>query len=238
MGNLSLKSKHRLMCGDSTNPDDVAVLMDGETPNLMVTDPPYGVEYDASWRNDALSGGGRATGKVENDGVCDWRETFKLFPGNVMYIWHGALKVVDVAASITDAGFVLRSHIIWAKNRFAISRGHYHYQHEGCFYVVRKGAAANWQGARDQSTLWDVPITQKLDTGHRTQKPVALMAPSMLNNSEKGDIVYEPFSGSGTTIIAGEQNDRRVFAMEISPKYVDVAVKRWENLTGGKAVLE
>ena len=129
----------------------------------------------------------------------------------------------------------LRSQIIWAKNRFALSRGHYHWQHEPCWYAVK--GETNWAGDRSQSTLWSINV-EILDTNHGTQKPVECMRRPILNNSSPGQAVYEPFSGSGTTIIAGEQTGRVCHAIELSPAYVDLATKRWQDYTGQKATLE
>jgi DNA modification methylase len=137
-------------------------------------------------------------------------------------------------------GFELRSQIIWAKQQFAIGRGHYHVQHEPCFYIVRKqqGATGHWCGARDQATLWKIDKPQKSETGHSTQKPVECMRRPIMNNSSPGQAIYEPFSGSGTTIIAAEMTGRACHAIELNPAYVDVAVQRWQQFSGSIATLE
>ena len=140
--------------------------------------------------------------------------------------------------SLVDSGFDVRQQIIWAKSQFVIGRGNYHYQHEPCWYAVRKGATGHWQGDRTQTTLWEIPRPVKSETGHSTQKPVECMRRPIENNSSPGQSVYEPFSGSGTTIIAAEQTGRRCYAMEISPTYVDVAVRRWQDYTGKQAILD
>jgi DNA modification methylase len=216
----------------------------GRKPFLMVTDPPYGVEYDPDWRNDAAHAGsmgapgGRALGKVENDWRDDWRETWALFPGDVAYVWHSALHLVNVANSLTATDFLLRSQIIWAKTNLAISRGHYHWQHEPCWYAVRKNHSAHWRGDRKQSTCWSIPKPQSSETGHSTQKPVECMRRPILNHTVKGDAVYDPFLGSGTTLVAAESTERICYGLELSPAYCDVIVKRWETLTGKTAVLE
>jgi DNA modification methylase len=127
---------------------------------------------------------------------------------------------------------------VWAKDRFALSRGDYHWQHEPCWYVVRKGAKGHWHGDRKQSTVWNIKARDDSGVGHGTQKPVECMRRPMENNSVPGNSVYEPFSGSGTTIIAGEQSGRRVLAIELNPIYVDVAIKRWQDFSGKKATLE
>lgn len=239
-GDLWMLGKHRLLCGDSTSATDVARLLDGMRPHLMVCDPPYGVEYDPSWRNAAGVSATVRTGKVANDDRADWREVWALFPGDVAYVWHAGVHTKTVAESLEAAGFVVRSQIVWAKPRFVLGRGDYHWQHEPCFYAVRKGANGHWQGARDQSTLWAIGANGDEDsaTVHGTQKPVECMRRPILNNSANGDAVYEPFAGSGSTLIAAESVGRVCVAMEIDPRYCDVLVERWQTFTGQKANLE
>ena len=238
-GDLWLLGRHRLLCGDATCAHDVDRLLGAVRPHLMVTDPPYGVEYDPAWRNEVGASQTRRTGKVMNDDRADWREAWALFPGEVAYVWHGALHATTVADSLTACGFEVRSQIVWTKERLVLSRGHYHWQHEPCWYAVRKGGSGAWVGDRKQTTVW--PISSKgqdAETVHGTQKPVECMRRPMLNNSSQGQAVYEPFSGSGTSIIAAETCGRACLAMELDPAYVDVAVTRWEQLTGETAKLE
>ncbi len=239
-GDLWILGRHRLLCGDATCPADVARLLGDVRPHLMVTDPPYGVDYDPSWRNEAGVSATTRTGKVSNDDRADWREAWALFPGDVAYVWHAGVHARTVAESLDASGFPIRSQIIWSKSRFVLGRGDYHWQHEPCFYAVRKGATGHWQGARDQSTVWTIGGGGDEDaaTVHGTQKPVECMRRPMINNSERGDAVYEPFAGSGTTLIAAESIERRCFAMEIDPRYCDVIIERWQSFTGSKAQLE
>lgn len=241
-GDLWALDNHRLICGDSTQADVVDKLLGPIKPHLMVTDPPYGVNYDADWRNraDRANGkpdGARAIGKVANDDRSDWREAWALFPGDVAYCWHASTQTAANQRAFEDCGFQLRSQIIWAKNQFAISRGDYHQQHEPCGYFVRKGKAGAWNSDRKQTTLWEIDKPRKSETGHSTQKPVECMKRPIVNNSSVGQAVYEPFSGSGTTIIAAEMTGRHCYAIELNPEYVDIAVQRWENFTGKKATL-
>ena len=246
MKRMRLVCRHRIICGDSTSADTVSVLLGDVKPHLMVTDPPYGVEYDANWRNErartsegmgnrALGAG--AVGLVMNDGRADWREAWALFPGDVAYVWCASLHSHEVAESIVASGYDLRSQIIWDKTRLIIGRGHYHWQHEPCWYAVKQGATGHWSGDRKQTTVWSIPH-QKSETGHSTQKPVECMKRPIENNSSPGQAVYEPFSGSGTTIIAGEMTGRHIYAIELNPAYVDVAIKRWQDFTGQAATLE
>ena len=234
LGAVWILGTHRLVCGDCTDAAIVAKCLNGVRPHLMVTDPPYGVEYDPAWRNDAGVNKQRRDA-VANDDRADWSEAWALFPGSVAYIWHAGKHASTVQQSLERADFEIRSQISWAKNRFALSRGHYHWQHEPCWYAVK--GETNWAGDRSQSTLWSVNV-EILDTNHGTQKPVECMRRPILNNSSPGQAVYEPFSGSGTTIIACEQTGRTCHAIELSPAYVDLATKRWQDYTGQKAALE
>ena len=243
LGDVWLLGRHRIVCGDSTDALVVEKVLAGVKPHLMVTDPPYGVEYDPEWRNrakrpDGTPYGASALGKVENDARADWREAWALFPGDVAYVWHAAgAPSVAVAESLRVSGFDLRMQVIWAKTRLVIGRGHYHMQHEPCWYAVRKNATGHWNGDRKQSTLWTIEH-RKSETGHGTQKPVECMKRPIENNSSPGQAVFEPFSGSGTTIIAAEMTARACHAIELNPLYVDVAVRRWQAFTGQPATLE
>jgi len=242
LGDVWLLGRHRLACGDSTTIETVDAALGEVKPHLMVTDPPYGVEYDANWRNERVRSdgspiAGRAIGKVTNDHQSDWREAWALYPGDVAYVWHAGLRARSVVESLEASGFKMRAQIIWAKSRFAIGRGDYHFQHEPCWYAVRNGKRGNWAGDRKQSTLWEINHI-KSETGHSTQKPVECMRRPIENNSSPGQAVYDPFVGSGTTIIAAEMTGRACHAIELSPQYVDVAVIRWQNFTGNKTTLE
>jgi len=238
-GDLWILGNHRLLCGDSTVATDVERVLGGVAPLLMVSDPPYGVEYDPGWRNKAGAAATKRTGKVLNDDRADWREAWALFPGDVAYVWHGALHAATVIESLEAAGFTIRSQIIWAKERLVLSRGDYHWQHEPCAYSVRKGGKGHWAGDRKQTTLWRIPSRdQDADTIHGTQKPVECMRRPILNNSSPGQAVYEPFMGSGTTLIAAETTGRVCYGIELNPAYVDVAVERWQQFTGKAAMLD
>ncbi|PBC00884.1 site-specific DNA-methyltransferase [Mesorhizobium sp. WSM3860] len=237
-GDVWVLGRHRLICGDSTNPADVERVLNGVKPHLLVSDPPYGVSYDPAWRerlgvpSDAL-----AKGAVLNDDRSDWREAWALFPGDVAYVWHAALHSASVVTSLEASGFAVRAQIIWDKTRLIIGRGDYHWQHEPAWYAVRKGKKGHWTGDRKQTTVWAIPH-RKSETGHGTQKPVECMRRPIENNSSPGQAVYEPFCGSGTTIIAAEMTGRACHAIELDPTYVDVAVLRWQAFTGEGAILE
>ncbi len=243
-GDVWVMGKHRIVCGDSTVATVVDKCLNGVKPHLLVSDPPYGVNYDANWRNEALRAdgspiGGQAIGKVSNDDNADWSAAWALFPGDVAYVWHAGNMAHVVAQSLLATGFNLRAQIIWAKSHFVIGRGDYHPGHEPCWYAVKaKAKNASYCGDRTQSTLWKIDKPAKSETGHSTQKPVECMLKPIQNNSSPGQAVYEPFSGSGTTIIAGEMSGRSVHAIELNPAYVDVAVQRWQTFANGVATLE
>ena len=236
IGDVWLLGSHRVACGDSTDAEMVAGLLGDVVPLLMVTDPPYGVEYDPTWRHRSGVNKSARTGKVKNDDQADWSSAWALFPGSIAYVWHGALHATTVADSLIGEGFTIRAQIIWAKDRLVIGRGDYHWQHEPCLYSVRK--KGNWTGDRKQTTLWNIPNTdQDADTVHSTQKPVECMRRPILNNSISGQAVYDPFLGSGTTLIAAETTKRICLGMELDPLYVDVIIRRWHDFTGEKATL-
>lgn len=217
LGDVYKLGKHRLVCGDSTDADVVAKCLNGVEPHLMVTDPPYG---------------------VENDERADWREAWALFPGDVAYVWHAGIHAGTVAESLEACDLSIRSQIIWAKNNMAIGRGDYHWQHEPCWYAVRKGKKGHYCGDRKQTTVWNIDKPRKSETGHSTQKPVECMRKPIMNNSSPGQAIYEPFCGSGTTLIACEMEGRACHAIELNPAYIDVIIKRWEDFTGEKAEIE
>lgn len=187
----------------------------------------------------------RQTGLVANDHRVDWCDAYRLFSGDVAYVWHGGTHAAEVASNLETAGFRIRTQIIWAKQHFALGRGDYHWQHEPLWHAVREGCASRWNGDRKQSTLWTVAnlnpfggSTDEVPTGHGTQKPIELMRRPILNNTRLGEIVYDPFLGSGTILIAAQTTERICYGIEIDPAYVDVIVKRWQVLTKQRATLD
>jgi DNA modification methylase len=243
-GDLLELGSHRLLCGDATQAADVARVLQEDQPAILITDPPYGVSYDPRWRVEAGRSGRHALGRVTNDHRADWREALAHYPGPVAYIWHAGVHTGTVAASLTDAGFDIRAQIIWVKPHFVLSRGDFHWQHEPCFYAVRTGARSNWRGGRDQSTIWAVPNLNPFagghdadnpETGHATQKPVALYERALQCNTAPHDVLLDLFAGSGTAVIAAEKTGRRCCAIELEPTYVQMIVDRWEAYTGRTA---
>jgi DNA modification methylase len=244
LGDLWLCDSHRVLCNDATSSQAAAALFNDAQPVLMITDPPYGVDYDPGWRERAGLGSARQTGTIPNDDRVDWSQAYRAFPGDVAYIWHAGVHAAEVAAGLEAAGFRIRAQIIWAKQHFALSRGDYHWKHEPCWYAVREGKSSNWCGDRTQSTVWEVANLNPFGgsnepaTGHGAQKPIELMRRPILNNTQRGEIIYDPFLGSGTTLIAAELTDRICYGLEIDPRYVELTVARWQKLTGHNAVLE
>jgi DNA modification methylase len=258
-GDLWICGKHRVLCGDSTSADAVAQLLGDRKPKLMITDPPYGIELDTEWRDRAgLNGCGpaeasymkkRSAGHTETtisgDTRADWSQAFELVPSiQIAYVWHASVFTREVLDGLLRIGFLYPQQIIWNKGRTVLTRTHYWYQHEPCWYVRKKNAA--WFGkAGENSTIWDSASPkfimggsdeQKFD--HPTQKPIDLMRRPILNHTKRGELVYEPFLGSGTTLAAAEVTERVCCGMELDPKYVDVIVQRWETLSGKKATLD
>jgi DNA modification methylase len=252
-GDLWLCDKQRILCGDATDPEDVKRLLEGGQPRLLVSDPPYGVSLDLSWRDGVYNKLGAAAAPymteghsaatISGDTRVDWSGAFELVPSlEVAYVWHAGAYAVEVGLGLERIGYEIRAQIIWDKTVLVISRGAYHWQHEPCWYAVKKGVSAGWIGTRDQSTVWAFPTPKAIMAGsaeekldHPTQKPFECMARPVRNHA--GD-VYEPFSGSGTTLVACESLHRRCLAMEIDPRFVDLAVLRWQRYAGKEAVLD
>ncbi len=254
-GDLWLLGDHRLLCGDATNADDVARLLDGTEPTLLATDPPYGVSLDPTWRDGVYNELGPAeqpymrtkghrNTTVSGDTRVDWSDAFALVPSlAVGYVWHAGVHAAQVAEDLQRIGFEIVSQVIWDKGLFAIGRSWYHWGHEPCWVVRRAGAKARFLGDRNQSTIWRAPSPKMIMGGsdepkvdHPTQKPVALYEAPIANHLRRGEPVYDPFLGSGTALIAAERLGRRCYAIEIDPRYVQVAIERWQTFTGGTAV--
>jgi DNA methylase/ParB-like nuclease family protein len=237
--------EHVVLCADCTNKDAVRLLLGTKKPILMVVDPPYGVSLDPTWRERAGLGRQRQVGTIANDDRVDWTKAWELFEGDVAYVWHAGVHAAEVARSLESVGFRIRAQIIWAKQHFAMGRGDFHWQHEPCWYAVREGKSSHWCGDRQQSTIWRVDNLNPFGgsknepaTGHGAQKPIELMRRPILNNTRRGEIVYDPFLGSGTTLVAAQLTDRICYGLEIDPRYVDLIVRRWQQLTGHRGLLE
>ena len=259
VGDLWVCGKHRALCGDATSAEAVARLLGARKPRLMVTDPPYGIELDSEWRDRAgLNGCGPAEASymkkrtightettISGDTRADWSDAFALAPSlEVAYIWHASKFTREVLDGLLRIGFLHHQQIVWNKGRTVLTRTHYWFQHEPCWYVRKKNAP--WYGkAGENSTVWDSPSPKFIMGGsdedkfdHPTQKPVELMRRPILNHLRRGELVYDPFLGSGTTLAAAELNERVCYGLELDPRYVDVIVQRWQALAGEKATLE
>jgi DNA modification methylase len=272
LGDLWSLGDHRLLCGDSTDPVAVARLLDGAEPRLLATDPPYGVSYDASWRdgvynalgpaekaymridgqpdaNEATATPGRARGRkrrnttISGDTRVDWSEAFELVPSlAVGYVWHAGVHAAEVAEGLERIGFEIVAQVIWDKGLFAMGRSWYHWSHEPCWVVRKKGAKVRFLGSRDQATIWRAPRPKMIMAGsaeprldHPTQKPLVIFETPIRNHLRPGEALYEPFCGSGTALIAAERTGTRAYAMEIDPVYVEVALRRLERFSGSVA---
>ena len=232
-GDIYKLGRHRLMCGDSTSVTDVEALCGGRKMDLLITDPPYNVDYTGKTK-DAL--------KIENDKMED--ESFRLFlrdafltadtvmkPGATFYIWHADSEGYNFRGACHDIEWKVRQCLIWVKNVMVMGRQDYQWKHEPCLYGWKEGAGHNWYSDRKQTTLleFDRPSRSEL---HPTMKPVPLFDYQIRNSSKKGDAVLDLFGGSGTTMVACEQDGRTAYLMEIDPKYTDVIVDRYIQLTG------
>ena len=235
-GDIWLLGKHRLMCGDSTSEDDVEKLMNGNKADMVFTDPPYNVAYE---------GGSKKREMIKNDKIDDfynflydvYANCFEYMKnGSPIYICHSELERVNFTKAFEDVGFKMSSIIIWAKNNSTFSMNKdYKQKHEPIIYGWKQGANHTWVGGTCEDTLWEINRPSKSDL-HPTMKPIELVARSLTNSSYKDALVYDPFGGSGSTLIACEQLKRICYMMELDPKYVDVIINRWEEYTGEKAV--
>ena len=218
---------------------DVERVLGGVTPLLMVSDPPYGVEYDPSWRNKAGAAATRRTGKVLNDDRADWREAWALFPGDVAYVWHGALHAATVAESLEAAGFAIRSPDHLGEGAAGAEPRRLPLAARAVL-VRREEDRQGALGRRPQAddALADLQPRPGRRDGPRHPEAGRVHAPADPQQPQPGQAVYEPFMGSGTTLIAAETTGRVCLGIELNPAYVDVAVERWQRFTGKAAVLD
>lgn len=237
-GQIYKLGTHYLMCGDSTKLEDVEKLMGKTKVDLLITDPPYNVAYEGKTK-DAL--------KIQNDNMDN--DSFRQFlrdafstadavmkPGAVFYIWHADSEGYNFRGACYDNNWKVRQCIIWNKNTMVMGRQDYQWKHEPCLYGWKDGASHLWASDRKQTTVIDFNKPQR-NGEHPTMKPIGLFDYLIKNNTKPGDVVLDLFMGSGTTIMACEQNGRIAYGMELDPKYVDVIINRWETFTGKKAEL-
>lgn len=238
-GDIWILGNHRLMCGDSTHRDDIMCLMNNQDADMLLTDPPYNVDYVGKTA-EAL--------KIKNDNMSDnqfYEFLKKVFEnmysvtkeGASIYVFHADTEGLNFRKAFKDSGYKLAECLIWKKDCFVMGRQDYQWQHEPILYGWKEGVAHYFVNDRTQSTIleFDRP---KQSTLHPTMKPIDLIAKLIKNSSKENDIILDLFGGSGSTIIASEQLNRNCYTMELDPKYCDVIVKRWEKLTNKKATLD
>ena len=256
---MFLLGKHRLICGDCTEPAVVARVLGDVKPVLLITDPPYGVELDAEWRDRAgINKCGRAepsymkrrtqnhtNTSISFDTRADWAEAFALVSSlQVGYIFHASVFTREVLDGLLRIGFIHHQQLIWSKGTAVLSRSLYWWSHEPIWFVRKKNAP--WYGkAGENSTIWEAPSPKAIMGGsqetrwdHPTQKPAAIIRQPILNHTCPGEPVYDCFLGSGTTLIAAEQTGRVCYGAEIDPKYCDVICQRWQSFTGQEVALD
>ena len=237
LGDIYQLGRHKVMCGDSTNKKHIKKLVGEQLVDMYLTDPPYNVAYEGKTA-DALT--------IQNDkmGNDDFRnflvDAFEaanevLKPGAVFYIWHADSEGYNFRGACFDIGWKVRQCLIWNKNSLVMGRQDYHWKHEPCLYGWKDGAGHLWASDRKQTTILNFDRPQR-NAEHPTMKPIALFDYQITNNTKGGDIVLDSFGGSGTTLMACEQNGRNAMLMELDPKYVDVIIDRWEKFTGLNAV--
>ncbi len=239
LGDLWVLGNHRLLCGDATVATDVERVLADAKANLCFCDPPYNVDY-AGGAGAEQAGKGR---RIKNDALGDAFGQFlydaclliNTHTNGAVYICMSSSELHTLQAAFTKAGGHWSTFVIWAKNRFTLGRSDYQRQYEPILYGWPEGVKRRWCGARDQGDVWNINRPTKNDL-HPTMKPVSLVERAIQNSSRKGDLVFDPFGGSGTTLIAAENTGRKAALLELDPKYVDVIVERWQRLTGLEAM--
>lgn len=240
-GDLWILGEHRLLCGDSTNADDVARLMGGVMADMLFTDPPYGVNYQGGHFHCGNVSVVNKREKLENDYSAQIYKDFLPVALSAVkgpcYMWFAGSKARDVYNAVHDCGCEIHALLIWHKTNatYAAMNAQYKQRHEPCLYFKPKGSTLRWCGESTEATVWSQD-RDGINEFHPTQKPVALAAKAIGNHEAR--TVLDMFCGSGSTLIAAEQLNRKCYGMEISPQYCDVIVQRWETLTGKKAVLD
>ena len=237
-GDIWILGKHRLMCGDSTQKEQVLRLMNNQEADMILTDPPYNVDYEGKTA-DAL--------KIENDNMNEtefynflldsFRNMYESVKhGGSVYVFHADTEGLNFRNAFKSCGFKLAQCLVWVKNTFVMGRQDYQWRHEPILYGWKEGAGHYFVDDRKQSTVLEFDKPSK-NAEHPTMKPVDLLVYLIKNSSKENDLILDLFGGSGSTLIAATQTQRRCYTMELDPKYCDVIIKRWENLTGKKAIL-
>jgi site-specific DNA-methyltransferase (adenine-specific) len=225
LGDLFEIGEHRLLCGDSTDSDQVAKLMNGEKADMCHTDPPYNINYE---------GGSKKREKIANDKLDDFPQflynvyttiSTALKKGGAIYVWHASSETHNFIQQFLNAGFLFKSYIVWNKNNSTFGRSDYHWKHEPCIYGWLDGASHKWYGDRKQTTVWDIDRPSRSEE-HPTMKPIPLCCKPLENSSEIGNIILDVFLGSGSTMVASHQLKRKCYGMELDPKYCQVILER------------
>ena len=239
LGDIWELGEHRILCGDATKQSDVARLMSGEKAQMVFTDPPYNVDYGKSYRNQVRGHVRPILNDDLGDGYADFLlkafEQLLAVTDGACYIAFAIKEITMVKHAFEQAGGQYKTILIWAKNHFTLSQSDYHHQYEPILYGWCKDVKRYWSGARDCSDVWQIDRPQRSEL-HPTMKPVKLVEKAILNSSRRGDIVLDPFGGSGSSLIACEQTGRQARLMELDPKYVDVIIRRWQQQTDQQAI--
>lgn len=236
IGDVWLLGKHRLLCGDSTKKEDVMHLMNNQEADMLLTDPPYNVDYEGT------------AGKIENDNMNETEfynlliDAFKNMysvakAGCPIYVFHADTEGLNFRNAFKNAGFKLAQCLVWVKNTFVMGRQDYQWKHEPILYGWKEGKAHYFIDSRSQNTVLEFDKPTR-NTEHPTMKPIDLLCYLIKNSSRENNIIVDLFGGSGSSLIAAEQTNRICYTMELDPRYCDVIIKRWETLTGQKAELE
>jgi DNA modification methylase len=229
LGDLFEIGEHRLLCGDSTDSDQVAKLMNGNLADMCHTDPPYNINYE---------GGSKKREKIANDKLDDFPQflydvyttiSTALKKGGAIYVWHASTETHNFIQQFLNAGFLFKSYIVWNKNNSTFGRSDYHWKHEPCIYGWLDGASHTWHGDRKQTTVWDIDRPSRSEE-HPTMKPIPLCSKPLENSSKQGDIILDVFLGSGSTMVASHQLKRKCYGMELDPKYCQVIIDRMKKL--------
>lgn len=239
VGDIWILGRHRLLCGDATKEEDMQLLMNNHQADLIITDPPYNVNYTGATKDQL---------KIQNDNMDNKKfhefllQSYQVMynaaaPGASIYVFHADTEAVNFRETFTQAGWKLAQCCIWAKQSFVMGRQDYHWQHEPILYGWKPTGPHKWYSDRKQSTLWQFQKPTK-NLEHPTMKPIELISYPLQNSSKKSDIILDPFGGSGTTLIAAEQTQRTCHTIELDPHYCDVIINRWEEFTGEKAQIQ
>lgn len=232
-GDLIKIGRHTLLCGDSSERAMLAPLFEDWFPVLMVTDPPYGVNFKVRDRKEPSTVLAQEATleelRIRNDHRASWSRAFYLSQARIAYIWHASTATDVALQAVRDGDYEPRQMIIWAKNRATLSRSAYHWHHESAVYAVRFGETANWKGDRKQTTLWEAEVPLAKDRIHPTQKPIELYTKPILNHTDEGDMVYDPFAGSGVIFAAAQETGRVALGVEIEPLFCEKIIARMES---------